>query len=281
MGEQRLLTDEKQGGSWVRGFGRSLDREWSGLVKPKFDGSICGAQAGTDALALSGAHHRERVGIYGSFAQANGHVKGFALGQRHFKVGHLKLNSLGGGAYWTHADTRGWYVDNVVQGNYFFGRAHSHDQSAKLRGYGLAASIESGYPIKLPCHFEIEPQAQLIYNYEKLSQTKDRVSTVHFDGVSAMTSRAGIRVQHTTFNAWREYALVNVWNSTVGRAPLTFASVDTIALKTGSTALEMGLGTAGQIIQYLNFYAQVSYTISLDNKTQHGVFGNSGLRYNW
>ena len=54
------------------------------------------------------------------------------------------------GGYWTHFGPSGWYLDGVLQGTWYdFTTKPRRFLETDTDGFGLAASLETGYPIRL------------------------------------------------------------------------------------------------------------------------------------
>ena len=109
QGEQSLLP--KNGGfpiAWGRVFGSKSEFDRGGPLAPEFDGHLFGFQAGMDiGAAETWAGHRDHFGLFVGHAEADGDVRGFALGQRRFASGSVPMDATSLGLYWTHVGPAG------------------------------------------------------------------------------------------------------------------------------------------------------------------------------
>jgi outer membrane autotransporter protein len=116
-------------------------------------------------------------------------------------AGHDRFNAYTVGGYWTHYGAWGWYLDGILQGTFYDVR----DESTRLpaledSGWGFAASLEAGYPLRgllggwgLPGGIRVEPQAQLVYQTIDLGESGDIAARVRFDDVDSLAGRLGVR----------------------------------------------------------------------------------------
>jgi outer membrane autotransporter protein len=185
-------------GAWGRVIAEHGDRDGGCpvLVGPSFDYGFAAVQAGFDAIRLqhaSGA--RDRAGVYGAFGSAHADVQS----QTGADAGRDRFAAYSVGAYWTHYGAWGGYLDGVVQGTFYDVR----DESTRLApletdGWGFAASLEAGYPVKgLLDGWSIEPQAQLVFQSIDLGDSGDIGARVRFDHVDSLAGRLGVRFATT------------------------------------------------------------------------------------
>ncbi|HEY4254055.1 MAG TPA: autotransporter outer membrane beta-barrel domain-containing protein, partial [Roseomonas sp.] len=152
-------------GGWARSIGERSRNRWDGTVEARATGDLFGMQAGFDIIRTRSyaGGHRDIAGAYVAYTNYNApSVSGFALGQRGSQVGRLSLEGPSAGLYWTHFGPSGWYVDAVLQANWFDVKARSDYRTAlSTNGTGYAASLEAGYPIRFGQGgaWQIEPQA--------------------------------------------------------------------------------------------------------------------------
>ena len=286
QGEQGLLIGKSGlSGAWGRAFGSRTEYHRGGPLAPEFDGDLFGFQAGLDlAAAETWVGHRDHFGVFAGHAEADGDVRGFAIGQRRAASGSVPLDATSLGIYWTHLGPSGWYLDGVLMHSWLDGDPRSH------RGVGIeadgrvtTASLEGGYPIRLTDALSLEPQAQVVWQRASFSTTRDLFSSVSFDSDDAFTGRIGARLQGT-FQAgsttWRPYLKVNLWHN--------FDAVDrtwfgTVALPAsfGATSLEIGGGFAASLSETVSLYATADYTTNLNGPHRETLEGNLGLRVTW
>ena len=112
---------------------------------------------------------------------ANADVEHSLLG-RTFKGGEDKFNAVTIGGYWTRFGENYWYLDGVLQGTWY-----DMDMTAArglrdgdTNGFGLAASLEGGYPFHLGNGWLLGPQAQLVYQALNIDDFYDGAADVSY-----------------------------------------------------------------------------------------------------
>ena len=270
--------------SWGRLLGQHSDLGFSGTVRPDFNGTIGGFQAGSDVWTFASAGHRDHFGLYGAFAQAFGDVRGFVIGLEGAPAGRVSLDGTSLGGYWTHIGPTGWYLDTVLQGTWLDGNPRSHRGiRADASGEAFAASVEGGYPLPIWYGLVFEPQAQAIWQHLSLDDTADRFSTIGFDNDDAFTGRVGARLQArfaTPEAVWLPYLKTNVWWNSGASDTLLFAAFP-IAAGSRSTALELGGGLTAKLGPSVSLYSEASYLWSIDGQDVDTSKGTVGLRVTW
>lgn len=297
VGEQESLRDlggrsPYANGTWARVFGERVQSRWSGDVDSRATGSLFGAQAGLDLIRTEpyAGGHRDYAGVYVAHSQYTApRVSGFALGARNLRVGSLELQGPALGAYWTHFGPSGWYLDTVIQTNWFDVKAQS-DYGAMLStdGRGWSASLESGYPIHFGAEraWQIEPQAQLLWQRVSLKPGADSYSTVSWKEGDEVTGRLGARLQYSVSNAgtlWQIYTRANLWYSFGGTDLAFFGGSEPIRTRYGDTALEVGAGITARINRNVSLYAHADHRWSIGSgrSRESATQGSVGLRVNW
>ena len=275
-------------GGWARAFGERVRGRWDGTVDASTSGNLIGVQAGFDLLRHQGASgHRDHAGVYAAYTDYTGTASGFALGQQNLRVGRLSLGGPAVGAYWTHFGPSGWYVDAVFQANWFDVTARSDAGTAlETSGRGLTGSLEAGYPIRFAANWQIEPQAQLIWQSVTVDRARDSQSTVVWNEGDAVTGRLGARLQYTGRDGttlWQPYAKINLWHGFAGTDRATFGTSAPVENRFGDTALELGAGVTARINQNTSLYAHADYRWSVagDRSRQTAAQGSFGIRVNF
>jgi outer membrane autotransporter protein len=296
VGEEESLRDLSDGspyanGGWARSFGERSRSRWDGTVDTRATGDLFGIQAGFDIIRTRpyAGGHRDHVGAYVAYTNYNApSVSGFALGQQGLRVGRLSLEGPSAGLYWTHFGPSGWYVDAVLQANWFDVKARSDFGTAlSTNGTGYTASLEAGYPIRFGAdgRWQIEPQAQILYQSVSVDRARDGFSAVDWDEGDAWTGRLGARLQYTARTPealWQPYAKVNLWHAFSGNDRIRFGGDAPIENRFGQTALEVGAGVTARVTQNLSFYGNADYRWSVDGDSrQTAVQGTIGIRFNW
>ena len=185
--------------AWGRVFGSKTEFRRGGPLAPEFDGHLFGFQAGMDlGAAETWQGHRDHFGVFVGHAEADGDVRGFAIGQRRAASGSVPMDATSLGLYWTHVGPQGWYLDGVLMHSWLDGEPRSNrGVGLDLEGHAATASLEGGYPIWLTEKISLEPQAQIIWQHVAFDPTQDRFSSVSFDADDAWTGRLGARLQGT------------------------------------------------------------------------------------
>jgi outer membrane autotransporter protein len=288
QGTQSLLNDDVSPAAWGRVFGQSSREQFAqGIgVAPSFDGTFSGLQVGRDVLKFDSLNgHHDHIGLYFGYAHVEGGVHGFVDGFQNAPAGQVALDAESVGGYWTHIGPSNWYVDTIVQGTKISGLPQSdRGIGVNLRGSGVAASIEGGYPIPLTPWLMIEPQTQGIWQHLSIDGTADQFSTIMFNGSDVFTGRVGGLLKGTFGSPgafWQPYLKGNAWWGSSGNDIVTFAANDIPTGRNGGAALEAGGGIAGKLTQFASIYGDVSYLTSATGPRLTTIKGNIGLRVTW
>ncbi|MBR0646627.1 autotransporter outer membrane beta-barrel domain-containing protein [Plastoroseomonas hellenica] len=283
------LTLPVGNGAWARAFGERRRDRWDGPAEASAVGNLIGLQAGFDIFRTQpyAGGHGDVLGLYIAYADYNApNVSGFAIGTQQ-RVGRLLMSGPSVGAYWTHVGPGGWYLDAVFQANWFDVKANSDFGTAmSTNGVGYTASLEAGYPIRFAPGWQVEPQAQVVWQSVSVDRARDLFSSVDWDEDDAVTGRLGARVQYTARTPealWQPYAKLNLWHSFSGTDRVTFGSSAPIASRFGDTAVEIGGGITARVSDSTSFYAHADYRWSVDGgRGRHSATqGSIGIRFNW
>ncbi|MGX8010686.1 autotransporter family protein [Mesorhizobium sp. ORM8.1] len=285
-GEQGLLSsDADLQPAWGRIFGQDAKMDWSGTVSPSFDGTLFGFQAGFDAIGRETASGDvDRAGLFIAYANMNGDVRGQALGQDDLGVGKIDLGGTSVGGYWTRLGKGGWYLDGVLMATFYSGSAtSSRDIGIDVKGTGVTASLEGGYPIALGQGWTLEPQAQLVWQHVSLDDARDRFSSVSFDLDDSVNGRIGLRLQgETVLNgiALQPYLKANLWHDFGGADRVDFEGTD-ISTEGRSTSFEFGGGVVAKVTDKVSIFATGDYTTNLGGDKRRILEGNLGISVKW
>ncbi|MBX6393888.1 MAG: autotransporter outer membrane beta-barrel domain-containing protein, partial [Burkholderiales bacterium] len=110
--------------------------------------------------------------------------------------------------------------DAVAQVNWFDVQADS-DHGARLdtSGWALAASLEAGYPFRIGERWQLEPQAQIVYQTVSVDADRDAYSKIAWAEDDAVTGRVGARLQYRRKagdKLWQPYLKVDLWHTFSG-----------------------------------------------------------------
>jgi autotransporter family porin len=282
-GDQTLLDNAPA--AWGRGFDQHSAQDFSGGVRPSFDGSIAGFQAGLDLLRFESFDGvRNFVGLAVARSRATGDVSGFVLGVEGAHAGIMDLNATSLDGYWTMIGSSGWYVDTVLQGDFFDGSPHSDRLiGAPISGSNFLVSTEAGLPIRFGGRFAIEPQAQFIYQHLGLNGTQDALSSIGFAPSDVVDGRIGLRLKGTFGSGtatWTPYLKGDLWWGTSGVDEVTFATNVLSTMRNSGPAVEVGGGLSGRLTEFVSLYGEGSYRTAFDDSLT--IYkGNIGLRVTW
>ncbi|MBB5409703.1 outer membrane autotransporter protein [Paraburkholderia sp. HC6.4b] len=281
--------------AWGRVFGGQIDNRYEAYADPRVSGGVGGVQTGLDVWRGSvWPGHRDAAGVYFAYGYGSADVDGLvtnaaATGYTLEHTGSMHLNAYTGGGYWTHYGPSGWYVDAVVQGTHYDGSATTQFANLPVRGTGFATSLEGGYPIPLPLGpgFELEPQAQIIWQHVSFSDANDGLGDVSLGSTSGASGRLGVRGKWTIEGSqgavWQPYVRANLWRDFNAQATTTFAN-DRVPLNVQATRLELAGGVTARLKERLNLYGQFGYQFAVSgdsNVRRSGVAGDLGVRYQW
>lgn len=277
--------DDGRSSVWVRAFGSHYKQRWGGTVDPKFDGDFWGVQIGVPLYGADTRNgRRNAAGLMLGGGHASGDTRGFAIAVENADTGDISLDSYNLGGYWTHHWAGGGYLDGVLLLSSFDGDSRSNrDLHADIDGDELTVSIEGGRPFPLDGFWSLEPQAQLIWQYQTTDDTEDPYSSIRFDDVDALTARVGGRLVGDIVRGtavWRPYIKANIWHEVHGRDKVMF---NTTAIQThrGFTTLEAGVGITADLGGTTSLFGLLDYTTDLDSEEFDAVEVRIGFRKRW
>lgn len=214
--------------SWGRVFGStgSVDaRGNNGSLKngSLYDYDLAGMQIGQDIYRSQNSNRsRDSAGVYFGLGTASGRVEKPQGG----RAGTLSMDAYTLGAYWTHTGATDWYVDTVVQGTRYQNiKIRSADgPRSDTNAYGVAASVELGYPMALSTAWTLEPQMQVIYQHDSVGDTRD-----YFRNADTLQGRLGARLSRSldaSHSESRIWARANLWQKVGRNTRTTFSNVE-------------------------------------------------------
>lgn len=224
---------------------------------------------------------RDHAGILATYGTMDADVDHNLLEQR-FRAGKVKMTNYSIGAYWTHFEPDGAYLDAVVQATWYNMKLRSLRLPAiKTDGFGFAASLEGGYPIRFDEDWRLEPQAQLIYQALSIDSFDDPGAHVRFYDLDSLTGRIGLRLANSgDLQGWLRG---NIWHEFLGNSKTEFSSADGFVPFRSDppvTWWQIGLGTSLLVDPKLTIFGQGSYESAFDGDS-HAWQGKIGVRINW
>ena len=280
-------------GAWGRLIGDRGFRNNDNFARrgPDYDYTFAGIQTGLDVFGREQADGTlDKLGIYAGYGRIDANEKG-AYGGR---AGTIDTDAYTIGAYWTHKAAAGWYSDAVVQGTWYSVDARSvQGQQFKPDGFGIIASLESGYAFQLGYGFTIEPQAQLAYQNVSFGDVADAYGHFSLSDGESLRGRLGIRLSKTWNMAdalkpriVTTWLRTNVWHEFIGDSSTTVSGFGgenplTINSSLGGTWAEIGAGISGQVNDTVALFATGAYNRSIDNRGREAWNGRLGATVRW
>ena len=231
--EEQLLGDplrEPPGGSNAM-WGRVVYREGKtqgdpiGIYGdgPSYKSDMVTVQVGGHLYrALSDSGRLDQVGVYGAYGNADADVDHNLLSLQ-FKAGSIGLDTYAAGAYWTHYEPNGAYLDVVGQASWYgFDLKGLRLPQIEPDGFGLAGSVEGGYPFKIGHELVLEPQAQIIYQNLSVDSFADPGAHVRYRDLDSLTGRIGVRL--ATQGDYEVWVRANLWYEFLGTPKTEFSS---------------------------------------------------------
>ena len=290
-GDQRLLDETGRApAAWVRVLGSNLEFEREHSVgdttlSPRFDGETLGFQLGLDLFARRADDgSTDRLGLIYGHAEAKGDVYGAVLGRFGIRAGELEVTADSIGAYATHIDRRGWYVDAVLMHNWFSAEGESFlNVQGEGEGRSLLGSIEGGYPLALTSRWKIEPQMQLVAEWIEPGDTADRYAAIRYDDMTVFRARLGARlIGSYTFRGgdYQPFVEAHLWQ-TVGATSFVRFNNDALAIDHDRSRVALSLGLIANMHRNVDFYGRVNWSRNIDDVEYESFGGDLGVRIRW
>jgi outer membrane autotransporter protein len=285
FGDQQALRQLGQrGGTWVRGFGGSTDLHWKEGAQPEFDGYSGGIQIGQDLAAWqTSVDSVSRVGVFFAYGKSKGNVRGLAFANPGFASGTLDLDSYGIGVYGNYVSPANFYIDAVMMASMQRVDLSSvQGMRESTEGEAFAVSLETGYPIQLGPRVTLEPQAQVIGQYQSFDSLTDRLGKVKFNSNTTLVGRIGLFLQGNFGRKpgrFAPYARVNLWQQFNRQDSVVYNGVTAVTNGIESTTLQLGVGVDAQVTAGLSLYGGIDLLTSVSGNEQRDLQGNLGLRF--
>ena len=298
-GDAQLLApgrDNQPDGAWGRLIGQwgSRDGDAIGIYGedgPAFDYRYGALQFGLDLHRKDFADgKRDNAGIYVALGGADADVEHSLLGHN-IAAGDDKFTAFSLGGYWTRFGANNWYLDGVLQATWYNMEmtANRGLQPGETDGFGLAGSLEGGYPFDLGQGWLLEPQAQLVYQAIDISDFNDGSADVRYSDTDSLAGRIGLRLSRgwaydeDPAKQMTVWGRADVWHEFLGDPTTSFSSATGFIPFTadlGGTWGKLGLGAAMQVSQATTLYGNVNYEASFDGD-DHAWEGKLGLKVKW
>ncbi|MNX40298.1 Antigen 43 precursor [compost metagenome] len=296
MGEERFfnrpVTPSGSSLAWGRIIGVTGERDGSrsgvlGSKGPDYDYRVYALQSGIDLYQKENADGSvDHAGMYAAFGRATAdvdHLDGRFAGQ-------AAMNGVTLGSYWTHIGKEGWYVDGVVQGTRYDVDNSRSPAGLNLdtRGFGFAASLETGYPFRLNDEWVLEPQAQLVFQTINLNDANDGAAKIRFSDVDSLRGRLGVRIARTVelepdrgdkrvATTWLRASLVNEFLADPTTQFSSQAGYVPFRADMRGLAVQLNLGADVRVKRNVSLYGSFGSEISLQGDG-HSLNGKLGLK---
>lgn len=301
-GRTDIGADPKFNGYWVRGLGHSGHRsgDTNGIYDgaPEYDYRFGAIQAGLDFYRHEADGVTDHAGMYLAYGHGRMDVTQNRLIETR-DAGRNDFDAYSVGGYWTRLGDNGWYLDGVLQGTWYNMTTSSNratefgfpDQDVK--GFGFAASLEGGYPFDLGNQWQIEPQAQLVWQTINFDDFNDGAADIRYDDLNSLAGRIGARISRTwaveeatstePARLATVWGRVNLWHEFTAKAQVDISSATGfVPFKSDleETWIEIGGGVTTQITKNMSLYGNVSYSSTFD-ADNYAWNGKLGMRVNW
>ncbi|WP_167467272.1 autotransporter-associated beta strand repeat-containing protein [Buttiauxella warmboldiae] len=290
--ENLALWCASESRAWGRYINNNIEHKGDGKgihgdAGPRYNQDIHAIQFGNDFWrAADGSGNLSYAGLYGAIGTSKSdvtHSDGRRAGQNH-------TDAYSVGAYFTHIRASDAWVDSVLQGSWLKTRSQSDDNTQfNTRGYALATSLEGGYPLLNQGGWKLEPQVRVVWQYQKLGNTDDGLTNIHFEDYQSLQASAGIRLANSGIIGSKKYALwlnPRVGREFMGTSRTDFAAVNgessTVALTTknrGETGAMVIGGSIG-LNQTLSLYTSANWSQRFDNN-ERSLDASVGVRGTW
>nr|MBP6562199.1 autotransporter outer membrane beta-barrel domain-containing protein [Neisseriaceae bacterium] len=283
--------DQVNSQTWARIVGQKLDV--NGKQRMNQEGDLYLVQVGHDFdLSVNeqtgSRRHTGLMASYGrhelDFYDRLGAVNGVLAGTRYTGKGNTDAFSLG--AYQTHYQASGAYLDLMGQVTYLRNKYESRDNiNVSQNGWGGLVSAEVGRPYAVGSSaWLVEPQAQLMYQYLHLSDFHDGKRKVDQDDQQGLRGRLGVRLAHNQGSQAQRsrtvYAVANVWHDFLNAKGVSVGP-DAYRERHQTTWGELGLGLQLPLGKQTYAYADARYEHALSGAKHQGYRGTLGMKYQW
>ncbi len=275
----------QQGEFFVRGFGNTFDYKSTksfGNFGFNFSGDYSAVQFGGNWIGLDREDGKLRVGLattLGSLRYQPSAVDGQSKGD---------ANTVTVAGMLTWQSRLGWYVDAIVSGGWFTGKATTpqRGKTTSLDGNSFDLSLETGYPLQTGWYdLIVEPEAQMTYQRLDFAHKID-IDNINVDlgSPDQAVFRAGGRVlRHFAGPSQMQltpYFEVNLLQGIGGSNKVTLSNVGFSTGQLG-TAVEFRAGMTGTLTHNVSLYGDVAREQNVSSGGFRGWAFNGGMRYDF
>lgn len=283
------LSDVYLNGAWIRVLDQNNHADYSSVAQPSVSGNITGIQAGLDVYRNTTTSGQLNIaGLYFAYIDNNPSVNGIvtnadATTYMRETTGSLNLRANTLGVYSTHYWPSKAYLDLVAQASFYGGGANSFRTSIPTTGQGMTGSAELGYPFHLSKQWNLEPQAQIAYQYLHFQNTSDSFSTINLGSNNVLLGRIGARAEYQAMTLL-PFLRANLWSTLAGgQSTTTYGNIDAIPTQATVTWTQLGGGFTWSLNKGVHLYAFADALLGINHNHQnlHGVDAGLGIRANW
>ncbi len=284
-GEQAWMPQEQVGNAmWTRLFGETYDQDLKRLLNEQYDGQAFGFQVGAPFYEREHGKTVDTFGVFAGYSRAWGDVRADSLNRRNIAVGDLSINAYSLGGYWTRTWDGNAYLDGVLMGSVLDANSNSiGNYRTDINGVALTASLEAGTGIAVTERWKLEPQAQIIWQFQSFDQASDPGGSINYDDNDAFTGRLGVRFEGNydyEGKVLSPFLLANLWQEFKTTDVIFFEDTPLTAMRKATT-LELGGGLTADLSENTRIYANASYHFNVNGEDFEAVSGRVGLRIRW
>lgn len=273
-GEQvKFATDGQQ--TWVRLLNDRTKQ--AGKTRFEFTNRTHGLQIGHDIVSYNKDGDFNVTGAYVAHqsARADLHDRFEADAD-----GKLRSRVLSLGLTHTRYAADGSYLDLVGQFSRLQNRLSAEGQTMpKQTGNNLLISAEVGKPFALANGWKAEPQAQLVYQWQKLNSIQDEAGQINFDSNHHLKGRLGGRLAYQA-EAAEIYAVANFWHDFRPASKVNFKG-HTYRETYAKNSMDIGVGAQYAFNKNTALYGDVRYEYALGSHNKGGIRSDVGIKFNW
>ena len=230
-----------------------------------------------------------------SFYDKNRSLHGIVSADKYTGSGNSDMFSIGGYSTWYGAN--GSYVDLVGNVSALRNKYNSTDgEKGSQNGFGAGISLEAGYPWQIgSSNWQIEPQAQLAYQYTRLNSFNDGVRNISAQDDGTLRGRLGVRMAWNADNGQQRtnsfYGILNVLHDFTGNSSSATVGLDKIQERYARTWGEVGIGGQLPLGKSTYLFGDVRYERALggyknnvftgNSTSRSGYSGRIGVRHQW
>lgn len=282
-GEQvKLSTANNQ--AWIRVLGGN--EKYKGKNRFDFTTRNSGIQVGYDIskqakngnFSITGgylAYQKAHSDLYDRYRSVNAIVSSDTWAAK------VKSEITSIGLTHTYHTQNGRYIDLLGQYSYLKHDYHIRNltNTYSNSGKNILFSIEAGNPFALGNGWLLEPQVQLVYQWQKLQAFNAENSEVKFKGKQEVLGRIGGRLAYQTERSGF-YTIANLWHQFHPTSEVSMSGTNWQE-NYAKNMLELGIGGQYDVTKQVSLYTDVRYKRTLGQHSKGALQGSLGIKFNW